>query len=192
MLSDSAAALADSDIGRAQSVILADIRLNALQRSLEESAIYTIARRQPMGVDLREVVGAVRVSTDLERIGDLAKSIARRATKVLGAPNALRGRIGLKPMHKHAAGQLKDALDAYGTRDVALAKTISVRDQTLDEFEDLCYRNLLTFMMEDAENVPFCVELLFCAKALERIGDHAKNIAETVVYVVTGEPEVYE
>jgi phosphate transport system protein len=192
MLSDAAAALANLDAGKAQSVILADTRLNALQRSLEESAIYTIAKRQPVADDLREVIGAVRISTDLERVGDLAKSIARRATKILDAPNCLRGGAGLKPMYKHAADQLKDALDAYAKQDVALAKTIWERDRTLDELEDLSYRNLLTFMMEDAENVPFCVELLFCAKSLERIGDRAKNIAETVVYVVTGEPEVYE
>jgi phosphate transport system protein len=192
MLSDAAAVLTNFDAEKAQNAILADLHLNALHRSVEENAIYTIARRQPVADDLREVIGSVRVATDLERIGDLAKNIAKRSTKIVGASNAKRGIISLKPMYRQAAGQLKDAIESYSRRDIALAKTIWERDQRLDELEDLAYRDLLTFMMEDARNIPFCAELLFCAKNLERVGDRAKNIAETVVFVVTGESEVYD
>lgn len=192
MLSDAAAVLTNFDAEKARSAILADLHLNALHRSVEDNAICTIVRRQPVADDLREVVGSVRIANDLERIGDLAKSIAKRSTKIAGASNARRGIISLKPMYRQAADQLKDAVESYAQRDIVLAKTIWERDHKLDELEDLAYRDLLTFMMEDRRDIPLCAELLFCAKNLERIGDRTKNIAETVVYVVTGESEVYE
>jgi phosphate transport system protein len=192
MLSDAASALTNFDIGVAASVVSADAHINALQRIVADQAICTIAKRQPVAVDLREVIGAVRIAADFERVGDLAKSIARRATKIASEPIARRGAAALKPMYKQAADQLKDALESYIRRDVVLAKTIWERDHKLDALEDVAYRDLLTFMMEESRNIPFCVELLFCAKNLERIGDHATNIAETVVFMVTGEPEVYE
>ena len=192
MLSNAASALMNLDVAKAMSVAEADAHINALQRIVADKAIYTIAKRQPVADDLREVIGVIRISTDLERVGDLAKNIAKRATKVAQTQNAQPCLVSLKAMYDRAADQLKDALESYARRDVALARTIWERDQKLDALEDLAYRNLLTFMMEDPGNIPFCVELLFCAKNLERIGDRAKNIAETVVYVVTGEPEVYE
>lgn len=192
MLSNAASALMNLDVAMAMSVAEADAHINALQRSVADKAIYTIAKRQPVADDLREVIGVIRISTDLERVGDLTKNIAKRATKIAQTQNAQPRLVSLKAMYDRAADQLKDALESYARRDVALAGTIWERDQKLDALEDLAYRNLLTFMMEDPGNIPFCVELLFCAKNLERIGDRAKNIAETVVYVVTGEPEVYE
>ncbi len=192
MLSNAASALMNLDVAMAMSVAEADAHINALQRIVADKAIYTIAKRQPVADDLREVIGVIRISTDLERVGDLAKNIAKRATKVAQTQNAQPCLVSLKAMYDRAADQLKDALESYARRDVALARTIWERDQKLDALEDLAYRNLLTFMMEDPGNIPFCVELLFCAKNLEQIGDRAKNIAETVVYVVTGEPEVYE
>lgn len=192
MLSDAASAMANLNVGLAMTVVSADAHINALQRSVADQAIYTIARRQPVAVDLREVVGAVRIATDLERVGDLAKNIAKRTTKIALAKNAQRCMVTIKAMYDSAADELKDALDSYTRRDVAVAKTIWERDRRLDTLEDIAYRNLLTFMMEDSANIELCVELLFCAKNLERIGDRAKNIAETVVYIVTGEPEVYE
>lgn len=192
MLSNAATALMNLDLALAMSVAEADAHINALQRSVADKAIYTIAKRQPVADDLREVIGVIRISTDLERVGDLAKNIAKRTTKIAQTQNAQACLVSLKAMYDRAAEQLKDALESYARRDVALARTIWERDQKLDALEDIAYRNLLTFMMEDPGNIPFCVELLFCAKNLERIGDRAKNIAETVVYVVTGEPEVYE
>ncbi len=180
-------ALGASNSGLAQQVIETDPRLDALQKSIEEQAVLTIARRQPMAVDLREIVGTIRVAGDLERVGDLAKNIAKRALKLGMEPRVHRAIIGLKHMNDVAAELLKDVLDAYAQRDVTLAKAVWERDIELDALEDSVFRDLLTFMMEDPRNISFCAHLLFCSKNIERIGDHATNIAETVVYLVTGE-----
>ena len=140
-----------------------------------------------MAVDLREIVAAIRVSGDLERIGDLAKSIAKRTLKISAEPRIPRAIIGLKSMHETAAMLLKDVLDAYAQRDPERAHSVWTNDVELDALEDSVFRDLLTFMMEDPRNISFCTHLLFCSKNFERIGDHATNIAETVVYLVTGE-----
>ena len=187
MLAEAMDALASFDVDLAQKVVDVDPRLDALQREIEESAIHTIARRQPLAVDLRECVAAIRVSGDLERIGDLAKNIARRTLKIAAEARVPRAIVGLKSMHDLAAMQLKDVLDAYAQRDVERARAVWMNDADLDALEDSVFRDLLTFMMEDPRNISFCTHLLFCSKNLERIGDHTTNIAETVVYVVTGE-----
>src|SRR5208337_4753766 len=160
----------------------------ALQREIEESAILTIAKRQPLAVDLRECITAIRISGDLERVGDLAKNIAKRTVKIVGEARLPRAIVGLNSMHDVAAMQLKDALDAYAQRDVERARAVWTNDAELDALEDSVFRDLLTFMMEDPRNISFCTHLLFCSKNLERIGDHTTNIAETVIYLVTGEP----
>ena len=188
MLSEAMDALAGFDTALAQRVVLADARLDALQREIEENAILTIARRQPLAVDLRECIAAIRISGDLERVGDLAKNIAKRTVKIVGESRVPRAIIGLKSMHDVAALQLKDALDAYAQRDIERARAVWANDVELDALEDSVFRDLLTFMMEDPRNISFCTHLLFCSKNLERIGDHTTNIAETVVYLVTGEP----
>jgi phosphate transport system protein len=190
MLSDAMSALTSLDVDLATSVISADAHINTLQRSVAHQAIHTIARRQPVAVDLREIIGAVRVAYDLERVGDLAKSIARRTEKVALAPDARRWMASLKPLSDRAALQLKNALAAYEQKDAALARTVSARDDKLDALEDFANRDLLTFMMENSANIPVCVELLFCVKGLDRIGDHATNLAETVIYIITGEEPV--
>jgi phosphate transport system protein len=141
-----------------------------------------------MAVDLREIVAAIRVSGDLERVGDLAKNIAKRTLKIAAEPRIPRAIIGLKTMHENAAMLLKDVLDAYAQRDAERARSVWTRDMQLDALEDSVFRDLLTFMMEDPRNISFCAHLLFCSKNIERIGDHSTNIAETVVYLVTGEP----
>ena len=187
MLSDSMDALAGLNTELAQHVVATDPRLDALQREIEEHAILTIARRQPMAVDLREIVAAIRVSGDLERVGDLAKNISKRAMKIAGEARMPRAIIGLKHMNELAANQLKDVLDAYGQRDAERAKAVWLRDAELDALEDSVFRDLLTFMMEDPRNISFCTHLLFCSKNIERVGDHCTNIAETVVYLVTGD-----
>jgi phosphate transport system protein len=157
-----------------------------LQREIEQVAILTIARRQPMAVDLREIVAAIRVSGDLERVGDLAKNIGKRAIKLGAEPRLPRATVGLKHMGELALLQLKDVLDAYAARDVERAHAVWTRDAELDALEDSVFRDLLTFMMEDPRNISFCAHLLFCSKNIERVGDHATNIAETVHYLVTG------
>ncbi|QGM47038.1 phosphate signaling complex protein PhoU [Methylocystis heyeri] len=188
MLAEAMDALAAFDVTLAQRVVVADARLDALQRDIEESAILTIARRQPLAIDLRECIAAIRISGDLERVGDLAKNIAKRTVKIAGEARLPRAIIGLKSMHDVAALQLKDALDAYAQRDVERARSVWINDAELDALEDSVFRDLLTFMMEDPRNISFCTHLLFCSKNLERIGDHTTNIAETVIYLVTGEP----
>ena len=186
MVIDAMDALGTVDAALAQRVVTADPRLDALQRDIEEHAILTIARRQPMGVDLREIIGAIRIASDLERVGDLAKNIAKRTLKIGPEARVPRAVVGLKHMNELATEQMKDVLDAYAQRDIELAQAVWTRDAELDALEDSVFRDLLTHMMEDPRNISFCAHLLFCSKNIERIGDHATNIAETVFYVVTG------
>ena len=187
MLSDAMDALGDLDADLARETVAVDPRLDLLQREIEEHAILTIARRQPMAVDLREIVAAIRISADLERVGDLAKNIAKRAIVVAHEARLPRAIIGLMSMYETAALSLKDVLHAYAHRDVEQARAVWLRDTELDALEDSVFRDLLTFMMEDPRNISFCTHLLFCSKNIERIGDHSTNVAETIVYLVTGE-----
>ena len=180
-------ALAGSDAALAHKVIASDERLDALQREIEETAVLTIARRQPMAVDLREIISAIRVAGDLERVGDLAKNIAKRSLKIGGEARSPREIVGLKHMNDVATELLKDVLDAFAQRDVERARAVWERDVELDALEDSVFRDLLTHMMEDPRNISYCAHLLFCSKNVERIGDHATNIAETVFYLATGE-----
>ncbi|MGE0751488.1 MAG: phosphate signaling complex protein PhoU [Variibacter sp.] len=185
-ISDSVTALADRDAKLAQQVVTADAAIDALQREIEEKAILTIARRQPMAIDLREIVGALRVSNDLERIGDLAKNIGKRVVALGGdfrAPTVLRG---VESMAELVLSALKNVLDAYARRDVAQAMEVWKGDEEIDAVNNSLFRELLTYMMEDPRNITFCTHLLFCAKNIERMGDHATNIAETVYYMVEG------
>lgn len=187
MLSEAMDALSGFDVELAKRVVSCDTRLDALQREIEENAILTIARRQPLAIDLRECIAAIRISGDIERIGDLAKNIAKRTIKIASEARLPRAIVGLKSMHEIAAMQLKDSLDAYALRDTERAHAVWENDADLDALEDSVFRDLLTFMMEDPRNISFCTHLLFCSKNLERIGDHTTNIAETIVYLVTGE-----
>jgi len=187
MLVDAMDALSRLDMELAKRVVISDPRLDALQREIEDQVVQTIARRQPMAVDLRELTASIHIAGDLERTGDLAKNIAKRAMKVADDPRVMRAVVGLKHMAEVAAMQLKDVLDAYAQRDVGRAKAVWTRDADLDALEDSIFRDLLTFMMEDPRNISFCTHLLFCAKNLERVGDHATNIAENVNFMVTGQ-----
>ena len=188
MVIDAMDALANADTVLAHQVVATDPRLDALQREIEDMTVMTIARRQPVAVDLRELIGAIRIAGDLERVGDLAKNIAKRTVKLGAEARVPRAIIGLKHMNEVANELLKDVLDAYAQRDAERAREVWERDVDLDALEDLVFRDLLTHMMEDPRNISFCAHLLFCSKNIERIGDHATNIAETVVYLVTGEP----
>ncbi len=186
MVIDAMDALGNADTALAHQVIATDPRLNSLQREIEDLAVMTIARRQPVAVDLRELIGAIRIAGDLERVGDLAKNIAKRTVKVGAEARVPRAIVGLKHMNEVATELLKDVLDAYAQRDSDRAREVWERDIDLDALEDSVFRDLLTHMMEDPRNISFCAHLLFCSKNIERIGDHATNIAETVVYLVTG------
>ena len=186
MLADSMDALAHMNAELAQTVIGADVRLDALQRAVEQEAVAIIARRQPVAVDLREIVGALRISADLERVGDLAKNISKRATKIASEGRVPRAVAGLRSMRDLVVAQLTDVLDAYAQRDSDRATAVWLHDVEIDALEESVFRDLLTHMMEDPRNITFCTHLLFCSKNLERVGDHATNIAETVHYIVTG------
>ncbi|MEE1612698.1 phosphate signaling complex protein PhoU [Microvirga sp. CF3016] len=187
MLVESITALVRHDQTLAQTVVASDKRLDILQREVEESAILTIARRQPLAVDLRETISAIRVSGDVERIGDLAKNIGKRALAIGEDFQPQKIVVGLQHMGDLVLGQLKDVLDAYAQQDTAKALDVWKRDGTIDALYTSLFRELLTYMMEDPRNISFCTHLLFCAKNIERIGDHTTNIAETVHYLVTGE-----
>ncbi|MBV9076591.1 MAG: phosphate signaling complex protein PhoU [Methylobacteriaceae bacterium] len=186
MLSDSVDALVRRDVSLAQSVIAADPRLDMLQRDIEERAILTIARRQPLAVDLREVIAAIRISGDLERIGDLAKNCAKRVLALSDGFQSQKIVLGVENIADLVSEQLKDVLDAYAQHDVAQADDVWQRDGSIDAIYTSLFRELLTYMMEDPRNISFCAHLLFCAKNIERIGDHTTNIAETIHYLVTG------
>jgi phosphate transport system protein len=187
-IADSVIALARRDVELAQKVIALDPSVDNLQRAIEEKAILTIARRQPMAVDLRDIVGSLRVSNDLERIGDLAKNIAKRVL-ALDADIAFSQVVrGVEEMTKLVLAQVKRVLDAYASRDVEKALEVWRRDEEIDAVNNSLFRELLTYMMEDPRNITSCTHLLFCTKNIERMGDHATNIAETVHYMVEGRP----
>jgi phosphate transport system protein len=187
MLVDALVALARHDKPLAQAVIALDPRLDVLHREVEENAILTIARRQPLAVDLRETISAIRIAGDVERIGDLAKNIAKRALAIGDDFQPQKIVVGLQHMNDLVLGQLKDVLDAYAQKDTAKALDVWKRDGAIDALYTSLFRELLTYMMEDPRNITFCTHLLFCAKNIERIGDHTTNIAETVHYLVTAE-----
>ena len=181
-------ALEKHDTALAQRVIADDGKIDALQREVEEKAILTIARRQPMAVDLREVVGALRLSNDLERVGDLAKNIAKRVGALDTDFQPQQVMRGVEHMTDLVLGQLKAVLDAYARRDLNKAMAVWRGDEEIDAVCTSVFRELLTYMLEDPRNITFCIHLMFCAKNVERMGDHATNIAETVHYVIDGRP----
>ncbi len=187
-ISDSVDALAKRDTGLAQRVTQSDANIDVLQREIEEKAVFTIARRQPMAVDLREIVSALRLANDLERIGDLAKNIAKRVIALNGEFPPAKLIRGVEHMADLVLGQLKMVLDAYARRDVSKAMAVWRGDEEIDAMCTSVFRELLTYMMEDPRNITFCIHLLFCAKNVERMGDHATNIAETVHYMIEGRP----
>ena len=141
-----------------------------------------------MAIDLRDIVGALRVSNDLERIGDLAKNIAKRVMVLDVELNLQKVMRGVEHMTELVLTQIKDVLDAYARRDVAKALQVWRGDEEVDAVNNSLFRELLTYMMEDPRNISVCIHLLFCAKNIERMGDHAANIAETIYYMVEGRP----
>lgn len=181
------AALKTRDTQLADSVIAIDDTIDALQREIEDRAILTIARRQPMAIDLREIIGALHVSIDLERIGDLAENIANRV-RLLGegfGPNNVL--LGVEHIADLVIQQINEALDSYRRRDSDKAIKVWRSDVEVDAANDSLFRELLTYMMEDPRSITVCTHLLFCIKNIERMGDHATNIAESVYYMALGQ-----
>jgi phosphate transport system protein len=184
-LANAIQALTRRDTTLADEVIANDQRLDDLERRIEEKAILTIAKRQPMAQDLREIVVSIRVSSDIERIGDLAKNTAKRTHAISEAlPRKLS--TGLARMGQMAQSQLHQVLNAYSQRDDEMGLAVWRADEELDSLYNSIFRELLTYMMEDPRNIGLCTHLLFGAKNLERIGDHTTNIAENIHYLIHG------
>ncbi len=179
-------ACARRDVDVAGRVMQADSRLDEYERQIEQDTIRMLALRQPMGVDLREALAALKISTDLERVGDYAANIAKRSIALAQLP-AVRPAAAIPRMGKIVQEMLKDVLDAYVDRDVDKAILAWHRDEELDDLYTSLFRETLTYMMEDPRNITPCTHLLFIAKNLERAGDHATNIAETIHFLVKGQ-----
>jgi phosphate transport system protein len=179
-------ALERRDPKLAEVAVASDRSIDALERDLQEQTILMIAKRQPMANDLRHIMTVLKIAGDLERIGDLAKNIGKRALAVSGENHPKPLMTGLKHMLELAMRQLKDVLDAHAERDTEKALAVWRADERLDAMYNSLFRELLTYMMEDPRNIGLCTHLLFGAKNIERIGDHTTNIAEYVHYLVTG------
>ncbi|HUK59029.1 MAG TPA: phosphate signaling complex protein PhoU [Stellaceae bacterium] len=175
----------DSDL--ASAVIESDTRVDQLEREVESLVVRLLALRQPMARDLRQIFAALKISTDLERIGDYATNVAKRSIALEQSPG-VRPVYALPRMGRLAANMIKDVLDAFIGRDADKAMAVWYRDEELDEMYTSLFRELLTYMIEDPRNISSGTHLLFMAKNLERIGDHCTNIAETLYFLVNGEP----
>jgi phosphate transport system protein len=186
-VSDSIDALTRRDIGLARQVIAADASVDALQRQIEEKAIATIALRQPMAIDLRALVAMLRIANDLERVGDLAKNIGKRVLAVSGDNSQRTLMRGLRHMAALVVAQLAAVLDAFVDRNPAKALRVWRADKEVDALYVSLFRELITYSMEDPGTISMCIHHLFCAKNIERMGDHATNIAEAVHYMVEGQ-----
>jgi phosphate transport system protein len=187
-IADAVQALVDRDVELGERAISIDPQIDALQHEIEEKAVLTIARRQPMAVDLREIVGAMRVCNDIERIGDHAKHIGKRVVALDGDFYPQQLIRGVEHMAEMVLGLLKQVLDAYVARDLNAALMVWKGDEEVDSMCTSLFRELFTYMMEDPRNITLCMHLMFCAKDIERMGDHATNIAETVYYMIEGRP----
>ncbi len=185
MIRDAVDALARRDEAAAQLVVDTDKKLDALEAEVDRLAVRVIALRAPMADDLRDVIAALKISGVIERIGDYAKNIAKRVSDIEGRSKL--GPLTLIPaMAEIAQGMVRDVLNAYGARDAELAVEVIHRDEKLDNFYDSLFRNLVAHMMENPATISSAAQLLFVARNLERVGDHATNVAEMVYFAATG------
>ncbi len=175
----------DGDL--ATSVIEADSRVDEMEREVEALVVRLLALRQPLARDLRQIVAGLKTATDLERICDYSANVAKRAL-VLNQTAPVKPVYALPRMGTVCLAMIKDVLDAYVEHDADKAFAVWLRDEELDEMYTSLFRELLTYMIEDARNITACTHLLFMAKNLERIGDHTTNIAETLYFLVHGKP----
>jgi phosphate transport system protein len=185
-VSNAMLALQRQDMALAADVRAGDRRIDALEGEVERTAVRVIALRAPLADDLREVVAALKIAAVLERIGDYAKNIARRVPMIGGGEQRIEPISTLPAMARMAASMVHDVLDAFAARDPVLAADVCARDTALDDFYDSIFRTLVTYMVENPKTISQVAQLLFVAKNLERIGDHATNVAEMVYYAATG------
>mgnify|MGYP005990274289 CR=1 FL=1 len=184
---DAAKSLANRDVELAEKVRAGDKLIDALEIQINEEAARTIALRAPVSKDLRSVLTVLRLAASLERIGDYAKNIAKRTSVVVEMNPVSGSDAALRRMAREVEQMLKDTLDAYVRGDAALAEDVRQRDQEVDQMYNALFREFLTFMMEDPRNITACMHLHFMAKNIERMGDLTTNMAEQVIYLVTGE-----
>jgi phosphate transport system protein len=182
-----AEAILTHDTAAATKAVEADPKVDALEREIEQLVIRMLALRQPMASDLRQIVGGLKITGDLERIGDYAANVAKRSI-VLSQYTLPYSLAGIGHMAELVQDQLKSVIDALGDNDPDKAVEVWRSDQVIDDIYNALFRELITYMMEDPRNITPCTHLLFIAKNLERIGDHATNVAETLYYAVVGEP----
>jgi phosphate transport system protein len=179
-------ALVSRNIDAALQVVADDKRIDALEAEAEALAVRIIALRAPLAGDLREIVAAMKIAGVLERMGDYAKNIAKRASALAQAP-PVEPVVIVPEMARAVIAMIRDVLDAFVDRDITLARIVYERDQQVDDFYNSLFRSLLTFMMENPHYITPSTHLLFVAKNLERIGDHATSVGEMVYFAVTGE-----
>ncbi len=184
---DAADALASRDQEKAEEVRAKDKAVDLLEEQINDDAAQLIALRAPTAIDLRLVLSVLKISANLERIGDYAKNMAKRTSVLAQLPAIEEAHVSLRRMAREVQLMLKDALDAYIQRDATLAMDVIERDRDIDQLYNALFREFLTFMLEDPRNISACMHLHFIAKNTERMGDHVTAIAEQVVYLVTGE-----
>jgi len=185
-VADAIESVARRDVALARAVVERDARLDTLHSDIEKKAIRLIALRQPVASDLRKTLSAMKLAVDLERTGDLARNISKRALILADGEPMLPLTRSIERMGKLVSMRLRDVLDAYTASDVDRAMGVWTSDDEVDEHYNSLFRELLTYMMGDPRTITACTHLLFMAKNLERIGDHATNIAETIHYEITG------
>jgi phosphate transport system protein len=179
-------ALTNHDAGLARRVVNRDVTLDALQIKIEEKGVNIIAQRQPLANDLREIISAMHISNDLERLGDIAKNIGNRAI-VIGSEILPKSIIsGLEHMTRIVLEQVKMALDSYACHNIDEALLVWNGDQQVDALNNAIFHETFEYMSQDPQNIAVCTQILFCVKNIERAGDHATNIAECVHYIISG------
>ena len=178
--------LVEGDVPLAESVISRDVEVNKAEVNIDEECTHIIARRQPAATDLRLVIAVIKTITDLERIGDQAERVARMGTRLAEVERPKNNYHELQNMGEHVARMVHGALDAFARSDVEMAISVSKQDEQVDQEYDGLMRQCLTFMMEDPRKITQMLDIMWAARAIERIGDHAKNICEYVIYLVKG------
>ena len=181
-------AFAGRDLALIERVVTREAEVNALEVELDDACTHLIARRQPTAIDLRMVMGVGKVVTDLERIGDEAKKVAKAKRKLLEREpeSAISNLVGLAHLGEEVADMLHEVLDAFVRLDAEAAMRVVIRDQDIDRQFRAIFRQLVTYMMEDPRTISTALDVVFVAKSIERMGDHAKNIAEQVIYIAKG------
>ncbi|SHE55197.1 phosphate uptake regulator, PhoU [Loktanella atrilutea] len=182
-----AESLANRDVELAEKVRAGDKAIDALEMEISEAAARTIALRAPVSKDLRSVLTVLRLAAALERIGDYAKNMAKRTSVLVDMTPIAGAEASLRRMAREVQGMLKDTLDAYIKGDAQMAEDVRQHDQDVDQMYNALFREFLTFMMEDPRNITACMHLHFMAKNIERMGDLTTNMAEQVIYLITGE-----